>query len=149
MKSTYMLAGSLAAGLAIGSVHTYAAGPMLGSATVSSPSTDIVMIADAFPAFDARASCRGGDVAAMIPGRNLDSCVRSEEAARDQLKQIWSEFAATAKTKCLGAVKIGGLPSYVELITCLEMDRDVTRIRSTSPETTGAAVPGGSISKMR
>ena len=38
----------------------------------------------------------------------------------------------------MSASKIGGLPSYVELITCLEMARDVERMRATSPETTGA-----------
>ena len=39
----------------------------------------------------------------------------------------------------MSASKIGGLPSYVELITRLEMARDVERMRATSPETTGAA----------
>ena len=30
--------------------------------------------------------------------------------------------------------KIGGLPSYTELITCLEMRRDVQKLRATSSD---------------
>jgi len=75
-------------------------------------------------------------VAAVFPGRNLDTCINSEEATRDQLKKGWSEFPAADRAECVSASKIGGLPSYVELLTCLQMAWDVERRRATSPETT-------------
>ena len=91
---------------------------------------------NAVPAFDAKETCQATEVAAVFPGRNLDTCINSEEATRDQLKKSWSEFPAADKAECVSASKIGGLPSYVELLTCLEMARDVERMRATSPETT-------------
>jgi len=92
---------------------------------------------NAVPAFDAKETCQATEVAAVFPGRNLDTCINSEEATRDQLKKSWSEFPAADRAECVSASKIGGLPSYVELLTCLEMARDVERMRATSPETTG------------
>ena len=91
----------------------------------------------AVPAFDVKKTCEGTEVAAVNPGRNLESCVRSEETARDQLKSNWSEFPVTDRAECVSAGKIGGPPSYIELFTCLEMARDVKGLRETSPETTG------------
>ena len=99
-------------------------------------SSYLVMVADAVPAFDVKQTCRGTETAGVYPGRNMESCVQSEEATRDQLKKSWGEFSAADKTECVSAVKIGGFPSYTELITCLEMRRDVRKMRATSPETT-------------
>jgi hypothetical protein len=93
---------------------------------------------NAVPAFDPKRSCEGTEVAAVNPGRNLESCVRAEETARDQLKTSWSEFLVADRAECVSAGKIGGPPSYIELLTCLEIARDVRRVRKTSPETTGA-----------
>ena len=50
------------------------------------------MVADAVPAFDVKQTCRGTETAGVYPGRNLESCVQSEEATRDQLKKSWGEF---------------------------------------------------------
>ena len=99
-------------------------------------SSYLVMVADAVPAFDVKQTCRGSEAAGLYPGRNMESCVQSEEATRDQLKKLWGEFPATDKAECVSAVKIGGIPSYTELITCLEMRRDVKKLGATSPETT-------------
>ena len=99
-------------------------------------SSYLMTVADAVPAFDVKPTCRGTETARLYLGRTMESCVQSEEATRDQLKKSWGEFSAADKTECVSAVKIGGLPSYTELITCLEMRRDVRRMRATSPETT-------------
>jgi hypothetical protein len=104
---------------------------------------------NAVPAFDAKEACQGTEVAAVFPGRNLETCINSEEATRDQLKKSWSEFPAADKAECVSASKIGGSPSYIELLTCLEMARDVERMRSTSPETTGVGDANDSHRKRR
>ena len=52
----------------------------------------LLAIADGVPAFDAKQTCRGTEAAGIFPGRNLDSCVRSEQAALDQLRKRWPEF---------------------------------------------------------
>ena len=104
---------------------------------------------NAVPAFDAKEACQGTEVAAVFPGRNIETCINSEEATRDQLKKRWSEFPAADKAECVSASKIGGSPSYIELLTCLEMARDVERMRSTSPETTGVGDANDSHRKRR
>ena len=104
--------------------------------TAFSVSSYLVMVADAVPAFDVTQSCRGTETAGVYPGRNTESCVQSEEATRDQLKKSWGEFSAADKAECVSAVRIGGIPSYTELITWLETRRDVRKMRATSPETT-------------
>ena len=99
-------------------------------------SSYLMTVADAVPAFDVRQTCRATETSGVYPGRNIESCAQSEEATRDQLKKSWGEFSAADKTECVSAVKIGGFPNYTELITCLEMRRDVRKLRATSPETT-------------
>ena len=49
-----------------------------------------------------------------------DGCVRDELAARDQIRKEWAKFSADARDTCSapGAVSI----SYVEVLTCLEME---------------------------
>ena len=47
------------------------------------------------------------------------SCIRDEETARTQLRQKWSQFPANALTTCAQPKDVS--QSYVELLTCLEM----------------------------
>ena len=90
--------------------------------------SQLLIVADSVPIFDVKKSCQGVEV--VFAGRNSDSCIRSEEATRGQLKENWGEFSAKDKVECVGATKIGGTPTYTELITCLEMRRDVQKLRS-------------------
>ena len=39
----------------------------------------LLAVADGVPAFDAKQTCRGTEAAGIFPGRNLDSCIRSEQ----------------------------------------------------------------------
>jgi hypothetical protein len=66
--------------------------------------------------------CRDAQVAAMPESRSIayDSCVRDERSAYDKLQQGWSNYSAAARETC--AEPGDGVPfSYVELLTCLEM----------------------------
>ena len=44
-----------------------------------------------------------------------------EEAARDKLNKQWATYSSTDKANCVSSATAGYLPSYVELVTCLEM----------------------------
>jgi hypothetical protein len=59
----------------------------------------------------------------------IDSCLRSEQSAREQLVKDWATYPATDKARCV-QVKVY-LPSYIEWLTCLEMERDVRAQRKT------------------
>ena len=92
----------------------------------------LLAVADSVPVFDLKKSCQA--IEAVFAGRNSDTCVQSEEAARDQLKKNWGEFSAKDKVECVATAKIGGSPSYTEVITCLEMNRDLQKLRATSSD---------------
>src|SRR5262249_20234455 len=61
---------------------------------------------------------------------NFEQCVQSEQAVREQLKKEWTAFSAADKQHCVALAKTGGESSYTELITCMEMARDVRALRS-------------------
>jgi hypothetical protein len=50
------------------------------------------------------------------------SCVNDENKARQQLTSQWSKFSVSSKAQCIPQESIGGTPSYVSLLTCLQMD---------------------------
>jgi hypothetical protein len=80
-----------------------------------------MVIADAVPKFDIARECQGeGGTKEM-----LKRCADDEAAARDQLQTEWIQFSARAKIQCNQETSIDGTPSYVEFLTCLEMERDV------------------------
>jgi len=61
-------------------------------------------------------------------------CLDSEQAIRDELAKQWSSFNATDKVACTNESRMGGDSSYTELLTCLEMARDVRAMRTAEPE---------------
>jgi hypothetical protein len=58
------------------------------------------------------------------------NCLDSEKATRDQLVKEWSSFGPADKTACTNESLMGGESSYTELLTCLEMARDVRTMQN-------------------
>ena len=61
------------------------------------------------------------------PKAVLEKCAEDEAKAREELQPQWSQFSAVDKTVCIRETTMDGIPSYVELLTCLEMARDVKK----------------------
>src|ERR1700747_2011583 len=80
-----------------------------------------VAISDTVPKFDIVRECRfeGGSAT------EFDRCSDDENAALRQLEREWTQFVGIDRRNCVAAATVGGLASYVELLTCLEMARDV------------------------
>jgi hypothetical protein len=57
--------------------------------------------------------------------KEKQDCLQSETEVRNQLVKQWSNFSATDKNACVNEATMGGESSYTELLTCLEMARDV------------------------
>jgi hypothetical protein len=57
------------------------------------------------------------------------NCLQSEQGVRDELVKQWSSFLPADKTSCVNEARMGGESSYTELLTCLEMARDVRAMR--------------------
>ena len=88
----------------------------------------ITVAADNVPTLKVEPSCKAAGAAGMTLGRTADSCMNDEKSAREDLVKTWSSFSADDKTHCLSMVQTGGGPSYVELLSCLEMSRDAKKI---------------------
>ena len=92
-------------------------------------SSQIVLAADPVPKFDIGPSCRSAAVAsAVIATRDAAGCERDESTARDTLEKEWRQFTPSDQARCVRLVTLGGGPSYVELLTCLEMAKQAREL---------------------
>ena len=88
----------------------------------------MVAAAEKVPDFNVEASCR--DTASRAaPVGTFDACMRKEREAQVQLAGQWAEFTSGDKSHCLGLSSLGGMPTYTELLTCLELARDARNLR--------------------
>lgn len=100
----------------------------------------VLAAADNVPQFNVEPSCRATETADVGNGRTLEMCKNDEMDARGQLGKQWTQFAAADKAHCTQLTHIGGAPSYVELLVCLEMARDAKNLRDKDGNsTTGQA----------
>jgi hypothetical protein len=93
-------------------------------------------VADGVPELDVEQVCEGiakqGGVTFHDPAvaKEKQNCLDSEHATRAELGKKWSEFTPADRTSCVNEARMGGDSSYTELLTCLEMARDVRAMRA-------------------
>jgi hypothetical protein len=105
---------------------------------------------DEVPTLDVLPVCRGIALQAADPGvgqqggqaETFQRCIATEKEIHEQLKKRWGEFSAADKRHCVTLAKTGGESSNTELLTCLEMARDVRVLRSAA----AAPKPASSLS---
>jgi hypothetical protein len=101
---------------------------------------------DDAPTLNVNPVCRGiasqGELEAGLRQTSFQQCVESEQAVRDEIKKQWSTFSTADKSHCLALAKTGGESSYTELLTCMEMARDVRKLHSETANSS-APVPEG------
>jgi hypothetical protein len=101
------------------------------------------------PKLDVEATCRRARLAAGSEQRTYEICLRAELAAQQELAKKWATFKSGPRLTCVEGAKIGGAPSYVQLITCLELDKQAAEsaaenrkpLRLPSPQPSGGKVP--------
>jgi hypothetical protein len=98
-----------------------AASLVLLSLSTNPMADSIVPVADSPPRFDIAASCRDVGKSGIDIGRPARACQGDEERARATLTARWNQFQPGARTACVESASFGGPPSYVEVLTCLEM----------------------------
>jgi hypothetical protein len=82
------------------------------------------------PKLNVERMCRESAAADPTIDYGPKRCIDSEHEARDQLARQWKDFPAADRQECTAVATMGGSASYVELITCLEMNRDVREARA-------------------
>jgi hypothetical protein len=87
-----------------------------------------VAAVESVPTLDTRPTC--ADAAKEISvTRTTELCQRSEQEARDALVSQWAGFPAADRQTCVATTRIGGFPSYVQVLTCLELARDARTLK--------------------
>jgi len=80
-------------------------------------------VAQELPTLDVAPLCRAEGKA--VPDFAA-SCMADEKKARDELARQWAQYSRDNKMSCLRlATGIPGVQSYVELLTCLQTNKDV------------------------
>ena len=93
-------------------------------------------VADGVPSWDVTASCRAAASIAFrqTPIERLNSCLATEQRTREELNKNWSTFPAADRIACVKSLTFS--PTYTELVTCLEMRRDVKNPNGSKPPDT-------------
>jgi hypothetical protein len=83
----------------------------------------VVAVADTVPKFDVAKSCKldAAASAGLSISQPIKNCMNDEQQAQQQLASQWSKFSASSRASCTANESVGGVPSYVSLLTCLQM----------------------------
>lgn len=107
----------------------------------------LIPVADSVPVLNVEQVCEGiaqqGGVTFHDPqiAQERKDCLDSEQSTREELVKQWSSFASPDKAACTNESKMGGDSSYTELLTCLEMARDVRTLQQEANKPARAAKP--------
>jgi hypothetical protein len=99
----------------------------------------LIAVVDKVPDLNFQPICRESGPANLAGKDDIQTCLKDEGAARDALAKQWSQFESADRTRCIRLSTTNGSASYVEVLTCLEMDRDAKKLRRT--QDAGIAAP--------
>ena len=90
----------------------------------------VIAVADPIPTIDVHKTCQAaaGVLTGTTSQNDVDICMSSEQRAREQIIKDWGQYAPADRTRCVQAGAKVYLPSYVEWLTCLEMETAVKRM---------------------
>jgi hypothetical protein len=96
---------------------------------------------DEYPTLNVLAVCRGiANQSSLREGLGtltFDQCMQSEQTDRQKMINEWSTFSSVDKKHCIAEATTGGESSYTDLLTCLEMARDVRQEAQSAGKPTG------------
>ena len=95
------------------------------------------------PTLNVQATCRATPAVNLDQQATYDNCMRSENSARDKLNKTWAKMRVDWRSTCLKTTTLGGIPSYVELLTCVEMREAAANGQSGAPS--GSMTGGRSV----
>jgi hypothetical protein len=111
---------------------------MIVSMSAAVMAVQLVAAADQVPNLNLEPTCRAAHSAGVFIERTKEACLRSEHAARDDLHEQWAQFHPADRDRCTQSTSAGGVPSYVELLTCLE----ISKLARDLPDETVGRAPG-------
>lgn len=79
------------------------------------------------PTLDIGPTCRAAATGSNAPNAEA-ACRRDEDRARATLEARWAGFPADERQRCTSLTRMGGSPSYVELLTCLQIAAEAAKL---------------------
>jgi hypothetical protein len=101
------------------------------------------------PTINIQATCQAaaGVMVSLMGGstqlNDVQICLEGEQKAREQMLRDWSNFQASDRADCVQPDVY--LPSYVEWLTCIEMNKTVREARQQGRTVTPLVNPDGSM----
>jgi len=98
------------------------------------------------PTVDIAATCRESEKAitsmfGLSSQQTFDRCMKLEGDAWTEIDRNWRSYTGGGRQRCVNTTVY--LPSYVEWLTCLEMEQHVEALRRSNTTTTGSAATDG------
>jgi len=87
-----------------------------------------VAIADGPPNLDVSISCQTAGRGSIVVGRDMQACLNDEQTARDILTKDWNAYSERNRKICVDENRSGGPPSYVELLSCIEVMTEAAKL---------------------
>lgn len=100
-------------------------------------------VADRTPQFNLEPTCRGAAIASPAIRSSKELCLEKEKKGREDLDRQWVNFPAGDRSRCVQSTSAGGIPSYVQLLTCLE----TAKLARELPKDSGRATTGAASSR--
>jgi hypothetical protein len=96
----------------------------------------LVAAADGTPIVDIGKTCQESEkaVTAIFGNATMATyagCMTQEQAARESIVKDWAKFTTADRQICINTT--GYMPSYVEWLTCLDMQVNLRESRKTQP----------------
>jgi hypothetical protein len=82
---------------------------------------------DAIPRFDIERQCQQA-IGTAGGAADVAACVRDGRAARQRIIGQWAQFSARDRSYCTELTTMTGSGTYVELLRCLELVREASKI---------------------
>lgn len=89
-----------------------------------------VLASDRVPKLNVEAMCKATAATDKAMGlalaQSFGACMRDENTAHQQLLTLWQKNPGSVRDECEGEATAGGIQSYVDLLTCMQMADWVT-----------------------
>jgi hypothetical protein len=92
------------------------------------------------PTLNLSGTCRAVDRKDFSIQVDPQRCLKTENEARAKLVDDWAKYSAADRNLCTQTARMGGVESYVQLLTCLELEHELAAGRSRQNQATSPPV---------
>jgi hypothetical protein len=109
----------------------------------------LITLVDQVPALNFEPICRDPAGQSLWLKDDTAVCIDDEKTARDVLTKRWSEFDSADRTRCVRMSTQDRTASYVEVLTCLEMEQSAKKLHLGRDDITRSIGEPGSAAPAR